>query len=113
MNTHTTAGSSSVSPRTPPIGEMSAHLKVFGLESGGILHSNQGSELSKCNKFMMQKRHGYKVKPTGADSPSQNGGVKRWNQTWAITVRTLLYGAALDAKYWSAALVHVVYLHNC
>ena len=93
---------------------MSAHLKVFGRESGGILRCNQGGELAKCNEFAteMQKRHGYKVEPTGADSPSQNGGVERWNQTWAITVRTLLYGAALDAKYWSAALIHAVYLHN-
>ncbi len=52
------------------------------------------------------------VEPTGADSPSQNGGAEKWNDTLAVTVRALLYGAALPAKYWSAALIHATYLHN-
>ena len=55
---------------------------------------------------------GYKVEPTGADSPSQNGQVEKWNDIFAVTTRALLYGAALEPKYWSAAILHVVYLHN-
>ena len=100
--------------KDPPIEEMSAHLQTFGLKTGGILRCDQGGELAKCSEFIteMKSRHGYVVEPTGADSPSQNGGVERWNQTWATTVRALLYGAALEAKYWSAALLHAVYLHN-
>ena len=39
----------------------------------------------------------------GAQSPGMG---------YAVTVRALLYGAALSAKYWSAALVHTVFLHN-
>jgi hypothetical protein len=55
----------------------------------------------------------YLLEPTGADSPSQNGAVEIYNDKLGIRTRALLYGAGLPAKYWSAALVHSVYLHNC
>lgn len=100
--------------KEPPIEEMSAHLEVFGLKNGGLLRCDQGGELARSEEFRteMQKRHGYKVEPTGADAPNQNGGVERWNETFAVTVRALLYGASLPAEYWSDALRHAVYLHN-
>ncbi len=56
--------------------------------------------------------HTHIVKPTGADSPSQNGGAEKWNHTLAVTTRSLLYGSGLLAGYWSAALLHAAYLHN-
>ncbi len=52
------------------------------------------------------------VEPTGANSPSQNGGVEIYNNTLAVKVCTLLYGSGLPAKFWSAALVHAAYLYN-
>ncbi len=61
---------------------------------------------------MMLNEFGYVVEPTGTDSPSQNGGVEIYNNTLASKVRTLLYGSGLPAKFWSAALLHAVYLHN-
>jgi hypothetical protein len=61
---------------------------------------------------MVFNNYAYKVEPTGADSPEQNGQVERYNQTLATIVRTLLYGAHLPAKYWSAAATHAVYLMN-
>jgi hypothetical protein len=48
---------------------------------------------------------GYKVEPTGADSPSQNGQAEKWNNVFAVTTCALLYGAALAPKYWLAALL--------
>jgi hypothetical protein len=60
----------------------------------------------------MLKEFQYVVEPTGADSPSQNGQVERYNGTLATTVRALLYGADLPAIYWSAAAIHAVYLMN-
>jgi hypothetical protein len=61
---------------------------------------------------MTLTKFGYKIKPTGADSPSQNGQAEKWNNVFAVTTRALLYGAALEPKYWSAALLHASYLHN-
>jgi hypothetical protein len=55
---------------------------------------------------------GYKVEPTGADSLSQNRQSEKWNNTFAVITRALLYGVALEPKYWLAALLHAVYLHN-
>jgi hypothetical protein len=55
----------------------------------------------------------YVVKPTGAKSPSQNGAVEIYNDKLAVRTRTLLYGAGLPVKYWSAALLHAEYLNNC
>ena len=97
-----------------PIDDVTAFLDVFGRKAGGIIRCDQGGELAKCAEFVTEtkKRHNYVVEPTGADSPSQNGGIESWNGVWAVTVRALLYGAELPAEYWSDALVHAVYLHN-
>jgi hypothetical protein len=52
------------------------------------------------------------VKPTGADSPSQNGTVEIYNCHLAVKVWTLIYMSSLHPKFWSAALLHTVYLYN-
>jgi hypothetical protein len=49
--------------------------------------------------------------PTGVDSLLQNGAVEVYRKL-AVQVRTLLCGAGLPAKFWFAALLHSVYLHN-
>lgn len=61
---------------------------------------------------MALNKYHYVVEPTGADSPSQNGQAERYNESIATTTRTLLYGADLTARYWSAAAIHAVYLLN-
>ncbi len=61
----------------------------------------------------MLKEFDYIVEPTGADSPSQNGGAEIYNNTLAVKVRTLLYSLGLPAKFWSAGLLLAVNLHNC
>ena len=38
--------------------------------------------------------------------------VETYNDKFAVQARTLLFGSGLPAKYWSAALLHAVYLHN-
>ena len=100
--------------KEPPVDYVSEFLLTHGLKDGGVIRCDQGGELARSNMFreVMLKQHHYKVEPTGADSPSQNGGVERVNDTLAVLVRTLLYGSELHAKYWSAALVHAVYLYN-
>ncbi len=62
---------------------------------------------------MVLRKHLYVFEPTGTDSPSQNGVVETYNDKLSVCTRTLLNGANLATKYWSAALVHVVYLNNC
>ena len=81
----------------------------------GIILTDQGGKLAQSHAFCetMLKDFGYVVECTGADSPSQNGGTKIYNNsTLAVKVRTLLYGYGLPAKFWSATLLHAVYLHN-
>jgi hypothetical protein len=101
--------------KEPTIDEVSAFLDIFGRNIGGIIRCNQGGELAKLNAFVsiMLKIFNYVIEPTGADSPSQNGGFERFNQTLGTMTRCLLYGASLPARYWSYALVHAVYLLNC
>ena len=93
---------------------MGQFLGVSGRAEGGLIRCDQGGELEQCPAFCttMERDYGYKVEPTGADSPSQNGAVEIFNLTLAGMVRTLLYGASLPAKYWSTALVHAVYITN-
>jgi hypothetical protein len=59
---------------------------------------------------LLLRKFNYNIEPTGADSPSQNGVAEIYNDKFAI--RTPLYGSSLPAKFWSAALLHSVYLHN-
>jgi hypothetical protein len=74
----------------------------------------QGGELVRSHKFqdMVLRDHHYTLEPTGSDSPSQNGTVEICNDKFGIKMRTLLYRFGLPAKYWSAALTHMVFLHN-
>ena len=94
--------------------EMSSFLKICGCKEGGYLCCNQGGGLANCKDFVatMQQDNQYRVAPTGVDSPSQNGGAKRYNNTMVVLVCALLYGTSLSAEYWSDALPHSVYLHN-
>lgn len=64
--------------KDPPIKEMSRFLKIYGLETGGVIRCNQGGELARSAKFIteMEERHGYVVEPTGSDTPTQNGGAE-------------------------------------
>jgi hypothetical protein len=100
--------------KDPPINILRAFLKKFGVGSG-VIRTDQGGELARSDTFcdMVLVEFGYVVKPTGADSPSQNGGTESYNHTLAVKIRTLLYGPSLPARFWSAALLHAVYLHNC
>ena len=101
--------------KDPPIETMQLFLTKFGLETGGLIRCDNGGELAGSDAFitaMARAPFNYTVETTGADSPSQNGGVEKWNDTLAVTLRALLYGAGLTAKFWSAALLHAAYLHN-
>ena len=72
-------------------------------------------QLARSSAFqdtLLQDFH-YTLEPTGTDSSSQNGSVEVYNNKFAVRTRTLLYGSGLPAKFWSAALLHSVYLNNC
>jgi hypothetical protein len=99
--------------KEPPLAIQWAFMHKFCL-SDGIIRTDQGGELARSNEFRtaMLDKFGYVVEPTGADSPLQNGGAEIYNNTLAVKVCTLLYGSGLPAKFWSAALIHAVYLHN-
>jgi hypothetical protein len=102
--------------KEPPIKIVRLILQSFGCSKslGGFIHCNQGGELACSHVFvdMTLAEFYYKVEPTGADSPSQNSQAKKWNDTFAVTTRALLYGTELSVEYWLAALLHAAYLHN-
>ena len=76
-------------------------MREFANEDGGFIRCDQGGELARSTEWRtaMLDEFQYQVEPTGADSPSQNGQVERYNKIVATTVRTLLYGANLPARY--------------
>ena len=93
---------------------VAAFLYRHGHKDGGMIRCDKGGKLARSEEFCTRvlKECDFVVEPTGADDPAQNGGVETWNGTFAVTVSALLYGAALLAIYWSAALLHAVFLHN-
>jgi hypothetical protein len=72
----------------------------------------QVSKINGVENLNMLEEFLYKVEPTVADSPSQNGQVERYNNTIATVIHTLQYGANLLARNLSVAAVHAVYLMN-
>ena len=92
---------------------MNEFLTKFGLPQGGLIRCDEGGELSRSQEFREKVlEFHYTCEPTGADTPEQNGGVERCNDTLDTMTRSLLYGAALPAKYWSVVIVHAAYLLN-
>jgi hypothetical protein len=86
--------------KDPPIDILRALLKKFGVGTG-VIRTDQGGKQARSNTFrdMVLAEFGYVVEPTGADSPSQNGGAESYNHTLAVKVCTLLYGAGLPACF--------------
>ena len=100
--------------KDPPVDTVIDFLKFYGNATGGVIRCDQGGELARSTAFRtkVQEQCKYVVEPTGADGASQNSGVERFNDTFAVMVRTLLYGSALPPTFWSACLLHAVYLYN-
>ena len=70
--------------KEPPIHIIRAFMKKFG-NGGGIVRTDQGGELARSSEFktVLESEFGYIVEPTGADSPSQNGGSEIYNDKLA------------------------------
>jgi hypothetical protein len=101
--------------KEPPLDIIDTFLAKHGHSNGGCLRTDQGGKLA-CSSHLMDmvlRRCNYVMEPTGANSPSQHGAIEIYNDKLAICAHMLLYGSGLPAKYWSAALLHSVYLANC
>jgi hypothetical protein len=100
--------------KEPPLNIVSAFLRQHDHPGGGCICTDQGGELARSMKFShtILNNFNYTVEHTSNDSPSQNGAVKIYNDKFGIRTRALLYGSGLPAKFWSAALLHSVFLHN-
>jgi hypothetical protein len=61
--------------KEPPVEPTRQFLREFGHVNGGMIRCDQGGELARSDEWrtMVFKDFAYKVEPTGADSPEQNG----------------------------------------
>jgi hypothetical protein len=99
---------------SPPIFIIERFLASNGLKSGPrYLRMDQGGVIWRSNELRdVAFDAGYDFEPTSSDAASKNGKVERANGTFGAMVRYLLYNAGLHPRFWSAALVHTVYLKN-
>ena len=79
--------------------------KYVQMDQGGELYHNP--EVRK-----LFTRHGYQLRPTGADSSHQNGPVERAHRTVCDRIRCLLSGARLPIKFWPYAFHHALRILN-
>ena len=79
----------------------------FGHVQGRIIRVDQDDKLARDEEWMTMA-----LKPAGVDSPSQNRQATRCNKMIATKMRILLYCAQMAAQYWSAVVVHVMYIIN-
>jgi hypothetical protein len=89
--------------KEPPLHILCAFMSKFGC-GNGMIRSDQGGKLAQSDAFcmMMLDEFGYVVKPTGADSPSQNGGAKIYNGT--LAEKSALSSTAQDCPHSSGPL---------
>ena len=72
-----------------------------------------GGELAKHTKVCdLLDRHGYSIRPTAPDASWQNSPGERPHQTIGNTLRSMLHGANLDAKFWPYAFNHCLFIHS-
>ena len=73
--------------KEPPTDLVSHFLQMYGRHNGGVIRCDQGGELARSAAFRttLFDTHMYVVEPTGADSPSQNGGAEKCNDSLAVT----------------------------
>jgi hypothetical protein len=98
----------------PPITWLDSYLrrhsprcedKYVSLDQGGELYQNPKVR-------SLSERHGYDVRPTGADASNQNGPVEWSHQTIGNALWSMLSGAGLDAKFWPYAFKHFLRITN-
>jgi hypothetical protein len=74
---------------------------------------DQGGKLWRSNQLRdIAAAAGCAMEPTGYDADYEYGKVERANGTFGAMVCCLFYSASLSAIFWSAALVHAIYLKN-
>jgi hypothetical protein len=100
--------------KAPPTAVLDTFLASNKLLTGPrFIRMDQGGELWRSDDIRdVCIKHQYVAEPTGSDSPSQNGKVERLNGTYGVMVRAMLYSSGLHPKFWSAAVIHAVYLKN-
>jgi hypothetical protein len=85
--------------KSPPLEIIRLFLRTFGRDQnvGGFIRCDQGGKLARSHTLvdMALTEFGYKVEPTSADSPSQNGKAEKWNNTFQ-----LLLGPYSTALHW-------------
>ncbi len=76
--------------KEPPLAILWAFMLKYRT-GNGLIRTDQACELAGSKAFCntMLQDYGYVVEPTGADSPSQNGGAEIYNNTLAVKVCTL------------------------
>ena len=79
--------------------------KYCYMDQGGELYHNPAVR-------QLFKKHGYELKPTGADASNQNGPVERAHLTVANAIRAMLHGASLDIQFWPYAFHHYLRIKN-
>ena len=109
MITDRYSGSCRVSIRkdkTPPLDFIREFLARYTPDvQEKTVRFDQGGELGGCAEVHdLFRRAGYEVEITGSDSSSEIGLVERPHRTIADAVRTMLYAAKLEPKYWPYAL---------
>jgi hypothetical protein len=73
--------------KEPPLAILRAFMTKFGI-ANGVIRTDQGGKLAWSADFRMAmlQEFDYVIKPTGADSPCQNGGAEIYNNTLAVKV---------------------------
>lgn len=84
--------------------QLDKKIKVLRSDNGGEYTSNQFKNYLKSE--------GVRHETTIPKTPEQNGVSERMNRSLVESVRTMLYDAGLNKKFWAEALATAVYVRN-
>ena len=100
--------------KAPPTLWLRRFLSVYSPKcKNKYVHMDQGGELFNSPDIKnLFEEFQYDVLPTGADNSRQNGPVERAHRTIGNGIRSLLYGAGIDIRFWPYAFYHMLRLSN-
>ena len=100
--------------KSPPLDFLKSFIANYAPDvKNKSVRFDGGGDLGGCTEIVdMFQQAGYDVELTAPASSNEIGQVERPHRTIAAAIRTMLYAAGLEYKFWPYALKYYVFIHN-
>ncbi len=100
--------------KSPPLDFLKSFIANYAPDvKNKSVRFDGGGDLGGCAEIVdMFQKAGYDVELTAPSSSNEIGQAERPHRTIAAAIRTMLFAAGLEYRFWPYALKHYVFVHN-